>query len=255
MELMAEVTSRGFPELEVVGLRDIQVVRGIVLEEDSLTVRVAVRPEAGSRPGRATREVCVEISDPDPVRQPYYRAMLDLADQLPAPPLFKSPHSTQLGPFSTSVEEAYRRYLFQGAPLQSILSIEAISEEGIIGTLRPSSPQQIIDGAPDGDWLIDPVVLEGGFQLVIIWTRVYGDRTPLPSVFRSYRRFGTLSGQATRCYVRSHFDSGGLAMHTDLYWVDSEARVLGVLKDAQSATTKALNRLAGSKLARGGSAR
>jgi hypothetical protein len=192
-------------------------------------------------------EVHVEITDPNQAGQIYYHAILELADQLPEPPLFESPYSADMQPFHTSVDEAYRQYLFQGPPLKNILDIEGISEEGIVGTLAPSSPQQVLTGAPDGHWLIDPVVLEGGFQLVIVWTRVYGDKTPLPSIFHDYRRYGSLSGQPIRCHIYSYFDPDGVVMHTDLYWVNSEDRVLGMLKDAESVCSKGLNRLAGSQ--------
>jgi len=249
IELMAEVASQGWPELEVVGLRDIHVLKGIVIEEDPMTVRVAARPEPHSRLEQTQMEVYVEITDPSQAGQLYYHAILELANQLPEPPWFESPYSADMRPFHTSVDEAYRRYLFQGPLLQNILEIEAISEEGIVGTLAPSSPQQVLTGARDGHWLIDPVVLEGGFQLVIVWARVYGDKTPLPSVFHAYYRFGSLSDQVIRCHVYSYFDPGGVVMHTDLYWVDSEGRVLGLLKDAESVCSKALNRLPGSQFA------
>ena len=257
IELMAEVASQGWPELEVVGLRDIKVFRGIVVDDGPIEVRVAARPVPDSAPVALEMEVHVEITEPDRAGQRYYRAILELADRLPEPPLFEAPYSADMQPFHTSVDEAYDRYLFQGPPLRSILEIEGVSEEGIVGTLAPSSPQQILTGVTDGQWLIDPVVLEGGFQLTIVWTRLYADKTPLPSIFHAYRRYGLLSDhrdsagtpQPIRCYVYSFFDPDGVVMHTDLYWVNSGGRVLGVLKDAESACSRALNRLTESESA------
>ena len=98
-------------------------------------------------------------------------------------------------------------------------------------------------GSPEGQWLIDPIVIDSGFQLAILWARIYYDFTPLPSRFPVYRRFGSLSGPLIWCYLHFRSDPSSLIMHTDLYFVDSDGHVMGFFEGAESTCSRALNRL------------
>jgi hypothetical protein len=139
------------------------------------------------------------------------------------------------------VDDAYRQWLFHGPTLQCISEIEGINGQGIVATVVPSTPGQCMTNCREGQWIIDPVVMDSGFQLAILWARMYYDFTPLPSRFPLYRRFGPLSGRIIRCHLHTHADSGRLTMHTDLYFVDTEGRVVGMIEGAESTCSKALN--------------
>jgi hypothetical protein len=243
MELMAEIVAQNWPDLLVAELRDISVLKGIVLKDGPVDVRIVARSLTQSV-DRAGIDVQVEITDLSTERRPYYRSVVHLADSLPAPPMYKPIHSSDLQTFPTTIQEAYNRWLFHGPTLQCISAIHGLNEEGIVATVIPSTPEQCLADSTKGQWLIDPVVIDSGFQLAIVWARIYHDFTPLPSRFSVYRRFGPLSGPRFQCYLRSQADPGKLIMHTNLYFVD-DGRVLGVFEGAESTCSRVLNRKVG----------
>lgn len=246
MELMAEVVQRAWPDLKVIGLRDLQVLRGVVLENTPKAVRVVARGPA-ELPGEPLGiDVNVEITDPEAATLPYYRATVELADQWPDPPPFQPPFEDGLQPFPMSVDEAYHRWLFHGRLFQGITEIEGIADQGIVATLVPSSPQQCLAGDPEGQWLIDPVVFDSGLQLVILWSRAYLDMTPLPSRFRRYRRFGSLSESKVRCYLHILSRPQDHLFYINVLFVGPNGRWLGLLEEMECPCSKGLNRLAGS---------
>lgn len=242
MEMMAEAAAQNWPGMEVAALLNISVLRGLVLRNGPETVLIEISPETKGTPAREALDLRARIVAPGPKRLPYYEAKIHLRRSLPPAPPFESVHGGPWASFPLSVEEAYRRWLFHGPTLQCISSIEGLSEEGIVATVVPSVPADCVEGAPSGAWLIDPVVVDSGFQLAILWARARHDFTPLPSRFRAYRRYGPLGGNGRiRCFLRIHADPGSLLMRTDLYFVTLDGRVLGKFERAESTCSRALN--------------
>jgi hypothetical protein len=126
-----------------------------------------------------------------------------------------------------TVDEAYRRWLFHGPCLQGISKIEGINEKGICAVLLPSSPCECLHQEANGQWLIDPVLLD-----------------PLPSNFKSYRRFGSLSGLPVRCWAQAQASAGGHILLTNFYFLDAGGRVISFIEEMEHSCSKALNRLA-----------
>jgi hypothetical protein len=118
--------------------------------------------------------------------------------------------------------------------LHCIAEIEGINQEGILARVTPSSPKGYLAWQPRGQWLIDPVVIDGGFQLAIVWARIRHGITPLPSRFQAYHRYGSLTGSAIRCYLYSQADPDSLIMHTTLFFVTPDGQVMGMFEGAES---------------------
>ena len=248
MELMAEVVQQGWPDLKVVGLRDLCVLRGLVVDNGPKTVRLAARAQEEPPRERLGVNVDIEITDSEGPGHPYYRAIVELADRFPEPPPYQSPFADGLQPFPMSVDEAYRQWLFHGPLFQGIAEIEGIADHGMTATLISSSPRQCLMGGPEGQWLIDPVVFDSGLQLVILWTRAYLDMTPLPSRFQRYRRFGSLSGSKVQCHLHVPAKPQDHIFYINIAFVGPDGRLLGLLEDMETLSSKSLNRLAGGHL-------
>jgi hypothetical protein len=156
--------------------------------------------------------------------------------------------------FPMSVDKAYGYWLFHGPCFQCISEIEGISDRGIIATVVPSTPQHCLVRPATDQWLIDPIIIDSGPQLAILWARAYKDMTALPSTFQSYRRYGSLSGPELRCYFQV---LPGLEDHTlraNVFYVGADDRLLGHLEGLECTCSKALNRLArGDSFRTGGS--
>lgn len=244
VELMAEVAQKGWPEWKVVGVRALRVLRGIILEDGPKDVRVVARSQTEPSQERLEFDVDVEITEVDRPGHPFYRATVHLAEQFPAPPPYDPGALSELHPFPMPLDEAYRRWLFHGPCFQAILRIEGISQQGISAILHPSSPAECLLQKTNGQWLIDPVLLDCGFQLAILWERAHHDMTPLPSCFASYRRFGVPSGSPIRCSLQVQSSAGGHVLLTDIYFLETTGRVIGLMQGMEFSCSKALNRLA-----------
>ncbi|MFQ5737875.1 MAG: SDR family NAD(P)-dependent oxidoreductase [Acidobacteriota bacterium] len=244
MELMAEVAQLGWPDLAIVRLRDIRVQRGLILTDGAKTVRIGahLQPQTGDD---GSLQVRVEVTDTSPKRRPFYRATVELAEQLPQMPLYQERYGSALEPFPESAAQTYADYLFHGPTLQCIEDIEGINKEGIVARIATSSPHHCLAWRPAGQWLIDPVVIDSGFQLAIIWARILHDITPLPSYFKIYHRFGSLGQPELRCCLHSQADPEKLTMRTNLFFITPERRIVGAFEGAESTCSRALNRLAG----------
>ena len=196
-ELIAETVARGWPELKVVGVRELRVFQGIVLENGAETVRVVATPQDGVSPGAA--RVGVEIIGTGESNRVHYRAVVELAAEFPDPPVLKPKPLADGHAFSMDVAELYRRWLFHGPMFQGIAQVDAVGMSGITAMLTTSSPADWIAGAPHGRWLIDPLMFDSALQLVIVWAREHWDMVALPSGFPGFRRFAARSSPRIPC--------------------------------------------------------
>ncbi len=146
------------------------------------------------------------------------------------------------------VEQAYRDWLFHGPVFRRIVSIERIGPSGASAWLLPSSPSEALD-TPDGArWIVDPILVDGAFQMQVIWARMHWDVTLLPAEVGSIHRFDSLnvSDGPLRYELRIRRESSAPLCHADHYFFDRADRLVGRLRDVVGAGSRELNRLAGS---------
>ena len=243
MELFAEIVRHGWPDWEVQAIQEFRVLNGVVLKDGPRPI--VVRARAATQPGQERLELSVDvlIADPESER-PCYQATVLLGDRLPPAPGPFAP-LREPRPYPTSVESAYENLLFHGPLFQGIRTIDGLGDEGISGTVVPSTPARCVRGAIGGDWLIDPVVVDSAFQLGILYARSNYDMTPLPARFRSFRRYAPFNGSPIRCEFRSVARAGGHVLDIQIAFLDKEGRLLGMLDDMELSCSRELNRLAG----------
>jgi hypothetical protein len=223
-------------------MKDLQVLRGLVLDNGPRPVRVLAKPSGSA--AHNGMEVEVSIAGATPQAPLHYRAIACLRSELPASPSLKDFSLGDVTPLPLSLEEIYRQWLFHGPLMAGIRDITGIGVDGIAGDLMPSMPERCLEGNAQGPWIIDPVVLDSALQLIIVWTRAQWDMTPLPARMRSYQRFGALSGQRINCQMRIKADSAGHIVHCDVAFYGDDGQLLGLVEDAEGVCSKALNRLA-----------
>jgi acyl transferase domain-containing protein/NAD(P)H-dependent flavin oxidoreductase YrpB (nitropropane dioxygenase family)/NAD(P)-dependent dehydrogenase (short-subunit alcohol dehydrogenase family) len=245
-ELIAEVAQQGWPEWEVMEIRSLNVLKGIVLEDGTQEIRIDAQPRIAPSESGQSLEVNVEICLPDQPSRPCYRAIVKLGKSLPSPSPCDLDGLSKLRPFPMSADDAYRRWLFHGPSFQGISSIEGISEEGIYSVLQPSSPAECFRRNVPGQWVIDPVLLDSAFQLAILWERTQFDMTPLPSGFAEYRRFRRLGRFPVHCYLQAKPSAEGHVLSTNIKFLDPDGHLIASVREMEFSCTKALNRLAGS---------
>jgi NAD(P)-dependent dehydrogenase (short-subunit alcohol dehydrogenase family) len=249
IEMMAEAASQKMPGWQVTGIHDVRVLKGIVLEEDVAEIQIVGRPRQG-----ATRDRLMEVFETSiqKIGQPeikYYSATTILRNSLPSSPPHAPLPELDGVPFWTSAKGAYENWLFHGPKFQCIEKIEEISEEGMVATLRPSSLRNFLGVQPDGNWLMDPVIVDGGLQLALLWARNYLDITVLPSHFEHILLFGSLQqASAIRCHFQPLEQFGGQSIRSNLFFSDPHGSLICRIEGFEATGSTALNRLGGSHL-------
>jgi acyl transferase domain-containing protein/NAD(P)H-dependent flavin oxidoreductase YrpB (nitropropane dioxygenase family)/NAD(P)-dependent dehydrogenase (short-subunit alcohol dehydrogenase family) len=243
VEMMAELAQRALPEKEVLSIHSLQVLKGIVLDETSVTLRISARPKMGASLEKDFIEVETEIAAMQRREPPFYRAIIRLGKRSSESPPYGHGVLSELHAFPLTVPESYERLLFQGPFFQGISSIDGICDSGISGLLIPSSPALALSGVKNGGWLVDPVLLDSSLQLAILWARTYYDMTPLPARFSCYHCFDSPPTSPVQCYVHTKAYVKGHVMTADIYYIDTAGRVIGFLEQMESSCTKELNRL------------
>jgi len=250
MELMAEGALAGSQDLQVASIRDLRLLKGVVLQDGPGHLRVVIRDQATCSEEERTVEVTVEGSQ-EP-RRVHYQATVDLRRH-PAPSPSVEPEGLEAAkPFPVSVEQAYRDLLFHGPLLQGIKHIEAISPGGLTAILMPSLPQRCLAGASADRWVVDPVVIDSALQLLLLWGRIHWDITSLPSHVEAYRQFAPMAGSQIRCEMRVQPGTEVPIIRADHYFFAADGQLLGVLEGVVVVGSKALNRIAGSHVRGGG---
>jgi NAD(P)-dependent dehydrogenase (short-subunit alcohol dehydrogenase family) len=241
-ELMAEAAQAAWPDLRVVAVKNLQLLKGIVVDAP-VTLNVTVRSSVHSDADGLT-EVHVDISTPSLTPAPRYRAVVQLDRRDAEAPAFEVP-AWPLVRLSKSLEGAYRDWTFHGPLFQRITHLAGIGADCMLGTVYSSSSIPALSTVQRPDWIIDPFVFDAALQLLLMWSRAQNDMTALPSRFQSFTRYRPLSDEPLTCYVGVKSLAGGHALKSNVHFVDGSGRLLAALETMEASCTSALNRLAG----------
>jgi hypothetical protein len=213
---------------------------------------VLFRARASSHADAESVKVSVELAAPDG-KSVYYRGAATLMPELPEPR--RADIAALAAGDSFDPACAYRDHLFHGPSLRLIESIERVGEQGIDAAVSPSRPAALLDIAKGGGgtpaqapaWLFDPGIADTAPQAAIVWSRLKRETTPLPSHFGGVERFGTIDpGEKLRLRLRVKPNGSSNLLVYDALFVDREDRVRLAMRDIESTSHRALNRLAGS---------
>ena len=245
LELMVEAASLGWPGWHINRVSNLKVLNGIIVSHPT-KIHIIARPTQFT--SSDTLILTVEIKTTGQNARSHYRTTIEMSKNV------NGQYGRQLFPLSVnkesrmSTQEAYQRWLFHGPLFQGISEIQEINSDNLQGIFVPSSPQKLLAGKPKGDWLIDPVIVDSGLQMIILWSRKYWDMMPLPSGFQHFRRFGPLSG--SKIFFQSKIlptSSPGM-LHADLAFFNEQGKLMAFLEDMEAACSKSLNRLADEKV-------
>jgi acyl transferase domain-containing protein/NAD(P)H-dependent flavin oxidoreductase YrpB (nitropropane dioxygenase family)/NAD(P)-dependent dehydrogenase (short-subunit alcohol dehydrogenase family) len=256
VELFAELVQRARPDRIVSGVRSLRVNRGVILHQSSAkTLRVVGRPPAAD--GNASLTVDVEIRDDDHDGVICFVGRVCLGerrDESRARSYVEEPLG-QLFPFPDTVKGAYCDRLFHGPMFHVINRISGLNQNGIQAVVRASRPEDCLAAAQSTIWIVDPILLDAGPQLAILWAQAMWGVTPLPTRFGYVRIFdglaevsksGRLEPLTCRLVIDPSSEDPTLVADYELF--DHNGRLLLSIERLEATGSRALNRLASPRL-------
>jgi NAD(P)-dependent dehydrogenase (short-subunit alcohol dehydrogenase family) len=249
IEMIAEAAQMRYSEHKVAAVNNVRVLKGIILNDSTSDIRLLVRPHVDLASEKDTIQLESMITDSHPIETLHYKATVLMNSTPHSHPKFEPSSEAEMHAFWTSVRGAYENWLFHGPKFQCIQSIEGISEQGMFATLAPSFPKEFFENELRGNWLIDPIALDGGLQLALLWARNYLDITLLPSNFRSVQFYKPFFGVSSiRCHLQVNEVIGQNSVSFNIIFMDQDDNLLAIVDGLEASGSKSLNRLGGSHL-------
>ena len=176
------------PGLVLLGFDDFRVLKGVILNNGSCDLRAVASKIR--RNGQAF-EVDVELrSGVDDTETAHARARAILATALPMPPLYSRPARLDEHSYQRGIDAAYRDVLFHGPHFHGIERIDGCSPQGIIARVRLApTPAEWMDDPLRSAWLGDPLVVDAGLQMGILWCHEELGSVSLPTYGARYRQY------------------------------------------------------------------
>ena len=231
MEWLAQAAMHDHPGLALIGVDDLRVLKGVVLDNGApLSLSVHVGP-AVQQDGVYT--VPVELVG----AHPHTRANVLLGDVLPQGAPADEP---AVGPYDVAWYTP--EMLFHGPHFHGITKIVGCGEAGIIAEYDAAPlPAKWIERPMRTSWITDPLALDCAFQMMIVWSRVQTGIASLPAAFASYRQFSRSfpkDGGRIVARVTGHTEHSATA---DLDFIDRDGRLVAQIKGYECVIDQSLN--------------
>jgi NAD(P)-dependent dehydrogenase (short-subunit alcohol dehydrogenase family)/acyl carrier protein len=171
------------------GCDDLRVLRGVVLDEPAPMLRV-LAGKAVKKDGFYLSSVELRGVHHGGRETLHARAEVVLAADLPPAPACRPVAARPMHVFTP--EEIYRRVLFHGPEMQCLERVEACDDCGVVAWVRSApGPAEWLRRPLRQRWIADPLVIDGGFQMMILWSFARSGAAGLPchvARCRLYRR-------------------------------------------------------------------
>jgi NADP-dependent 3-hydroxy acid dehydrogenase YdfG len=240
LEWLAEGAVRRNPGLVVAGVDDMKLYKGVILNGPP-TVNVEIRVAKAVRDGREFRvrvEMCGILAGG---REAVFAgADVVLAERYPigSPRLF---HRTA-GDYPHSRGDIYGSLLFHGPAMQGIERVDGCNPHRISGWAGVAPlPAAWIERPTRGTWLFDPLAIDCGFQLVVLWSRDQIGANSLPTGLRGYRQYKPRfpsDGVRVVAEIREAIETRAVA---DLEFLDAEENLVARLDRYECVVDQSLN--------------
>jgi NAD(P)-dependent dehydrogenase (short-subunit alcohol dehydrogenase family) len=242
LEYLSHAALHHNPGLRFHGCDDFRILHGVVLDGPAAVVRAGAA-KAVFRDGRFVAPV--ELRGQHGGQEVLHaRAEVVLSDELPAPP--PPIRLGDLAPYEATPSAIYRDQLFHGPMMQAIEEVEGCGPHGIAARVRTAPrPAAWVRQPLRQSWLTDPLVLDAGFQLMILWSLQQRGAPGLPCFaarYRQYRRAfpaGAVRVLAHVTHAASH------QARADLDFLDAKGALVARLEGYEWAFDPSLRRAFG----------
>ncbi|WP_054691576.1 SDR family NAD(P)-dependent oxidoreductase [Desulfosarcina cetonica] len=221
---------KGNPGYCLHGIDDFRLLSGIRVETGDKLVRLmAGKAQATEGAWQVDVELRNGVKHGKDVI--HSRAKALLVDHLPAAPPFKANGNNGSRPYPHPLDTIYGDILFHGDQLRAIQSIDAYSDHGMTARLIAApTPETWMEDPIREHWNADPMVLDGAFQMAILWCFDQTGSVCLPSYARAYRQYRPSfpqSGVSAVMTVTAHHHR---KMVADFTFLDEAGQVVATLE-------------------------
>ena len=212
-------------------VRDFQLKQPIRIA-DAAQLAVTVRGDA-----RPQAELSVSLAasvDGKPARVPSYVGFAtvgaDVASALGSAAPALAPGAKAELPLALA--EFYDGYTFHGPRLRAIVEIEQVTPGGIVGWVKTSRPADWIREPRRPQWAIDPLALDGAFQLAAYWAWTQLERAGFPVGIQEYVQLEPLPEGPLRATLTLE-QSAGEAVRGSIVLQSRDGRILAVARGVE----------------------
>ncbi len=241
LEWLAHGALHGNPGLRFVGVDDLSVFKGVLLQPNE-SLRVRICADKAQKRGDEFLVVAELCSDGrDGRRVLHARGTVVLAAKQPDPGAARA--SDDMPALDRSIETIYAETLFHGPAMRGLLDVEACGETGVVARCRVAPPpKDWMEEPVRNRWIADPLVLDSGLQAMIVWTSVRVGEASLPARFKRYRQFvPSFPEEGARIVVdvRQRTNSKIVA---DIEWIGEDGSLLARLEGYESVVDSSLSK-------------
>lgn len=229
LEWMAQAALHAHPGLVLQGAERFRILRPAAISEAALPIRLAV-----ARPRRDNGAIAVDVELQSAGAAP--RAVVHafgtiLLGQVPAPaPAAPETDDVLERAYPRGIDEAYDEILFHGPLLRGIREVRGMGDRGIVARLDAAGPPRSWMTDPyRGGWITDPLLIDGAFQLAILWCCEEAGAPSLPGFIARYRQYQVgLPKDGATCILRVR-DRSRAKMVADVAFVDARGALVAEL--------------------------
>jgi NAD(P)-dependent dehydrogenase (short-subunit alcohol dehydrogenase family) len=244
LEIMAEAVRQLWLGWKVVEVRDCRLLNGIKKESASTSLKMVINTGRYDSIDGFDVDVTIQSESGNGRPRNHYQAVVRLARELPEGFTREAPEH---GEMSLSTTKAYDEWLSHGPRFQVIERFDGLSKSGARAVVKTTRPAEWVDGLPGSgtEWVFDPGVVDAAAQMAWVWARAFLGETALPARFGSLVQYtDDLPDRLIMDFERIDADDPHM-VHANVYFSNSEGRVLLMIEGLESISSAELNRLGG----------
>jgi hypothetical protein len=228
------------PDFALHGIDDFRLLSGIRIDQEKKLVRVMAGKAQKAGEGW---QVDVELRNgvKNGRHVIHSRAKALLVDRLPEAPRYTPHPKNGCRAFPLDLDAVYERILFHGEQLRAIKAIDSYCKHGMTARLTGApKPEAWMQDPIRERWTADPMVLDGAFQMAIVWCHERLGSVCLPSYARSYRQYRPDFPSAGVKAVMRVTDTTNHKMVADFTFLDESEQVVATLSGYEATVDKNL---------------
>jgi len=230
MEWLAHAALHANPGLHLQGLDELRVLKGVVLNGSPELLRFYAAPP---RRSGEVYDVDVELrsAGENGAERLHARSTVVLTARPATPPSFTMPGGLIDRPYERGADGAYAEVLFQGELLYGIRRVDGWSQQGMAAEVLAAPPPETWMQEPlRSNWLTDPLAVDAGFQLAILWCEEEMGAVSLPAYVHRYRQYRpAFPSDALRLALEVR-RRDAMRMIADLTYVTADGQVVAAMQ-------------------------